>query len=80
MEENVQEYDSMVKAKPKKTRKVLTDHGTYLFYDDDAYSASNHSSQLDQKSSVASSKSQKLNRGLKDTLGVSVRVSLGFQP
>ena len=70
----------MVKAKPKKTRKVLTDHGTYLFYDDDAYSASTHSSQLDQKSSVVSAKSQNLNRGLKDTLGVSVRILLVFKP
>ena len=66
MEENVQEYDSMVKAKPKKTRKVLTDHGTYLFYD--------------EKNSVSSSKSQKMNRGLKDTLGMNVRVSLVFKP
>ena len=76
MEENVQEYDSMVKAKPKKTRRVLTDHGTYLFYDDDAYSSSNHSSQQDQKNSVSSSKSQKLSRSMRDSLGVTVFIAV----
>ena len=50
--EDSQDYDSNVETKSKKTRKILTGNGTYLFYNDsDAYT-SMYSHLLSRKESV----------------------------
>lgn len=50
--EDSQDYESNVEAKSKKTRKILTGNGTYLFYNDsDAYT-SMYSHLLSRKESV----------------------------
>ena len=60
--EDNQDYDSNVEAKSKKSRKILTGNGTYLFYNDsDAYTAMyNHL--LFRKESVILSRRKSVNR------------------